>query len=68
MDSEKASQSSHPQMRIESFYFSHGHAPGEKYISRSELRQSKLHIVRFSPRGQSSFISLLFLFKIEAML
>ena len=49
-------------------HFSRGHAPREKFLSRSGLRQSKLHIVRFGPRGQSSFISLLFLFKIEAPL
>ena len=44
------------------------HVPGEKYLSRSGLRRSKLHIIRFGPADQSLFISLLLLFKIEASL
>ena len=49
-------------------HFSRGHAPREKSLSRSGLRRSKLHIIRFGPADQSLFISLLLLFKIEASL
>jgi hypothetical protein len=42
--------------------------PGEKYLSRSGLRCRKLHILRFGPKVQSSFASLLLLFKMKQTL
>jgi hypothetical protein len=47
----------------ESFF----HVPREKTLTRSGRRR-RLHIVRFGPSGQSSLISLLLLFKTEAVL
>jgi hypothetical protein len=32
------------------------------------VRRRKLHVLRFDPKGQSSFIPLLLLFKMEALL
>jgi hypothetical protein len=40
-------------MRKNLKYFSRGHAPREKYFSRSELRRSKLHIIRFGPWAEA---------------
>jgi hypothetical protein len=49
-----ASQSSRPLARRNRTHFSHGHVPGEKYFSRSGLRQSKLRSLRFHERQKPS--------------
>ena len=65
----KASQSSHPQMRKGSDSFFARTCAGRKIpLAERTVRRRKLHIIRFDPEGQSSFISLLLLFKMEALL